>query len=406
MKRFWITQFSIKFYALFIIISLLGNLIINYNSLCIYTVICVLFYISTFVIGTVCGGALQIVKFGRLQISPEKLTRNLLYLSIIAVLLGWLFLIRYYGDLSSIFLHAFDIRTETIGDGLQLIPIYITYPGSLVYSAFAITIALYHYSRDRKLLYRAILLGVVIVLTDLQAFGRIGILFGIFMIGAYCILYIKKIHFRKFFFPASFLLIILMLPRWIRGGSSLEGIGDRYSKYTTFVMPEILAPFLSIYAYYFSGLYALNELLIKDVAEYAYGQRNFASIINFISRIISDGNPHSRIVIIGDLVYVPFDTNIFTIVGEIYMDFGLIGLLTVPFLFGIITGILFKYKGIYADAVKIILLAWLFYTPIYNAFSFGGFLISFLFTVFLVLTTSSNLPINCNKNGFYCNSKF
>ena len=405
MKRFWITQFSIKFYALFILISLLGNLIINYNSLCVYTVICILFYISTFVIGTICGEGLQVVKFGKLHISPDKLTRNLLYLSIIAVLLGWFYLIRYYGDLSSIFLHAFDIREETIGDGIQIVPIFITYPGSLVYSAFAITIALYHYKRERKLLYRAILLGIVIVLTDLQAFGRIGILFGIFMIGAYCILFIKKIKFRKLFIPSSFLLLILMLPRWIRGGSSFEGIGDRYSKFTTFVVPEMLAPFLSIFAYYFSGIYALNELLIKDVAEYAYGQRNFASIINFLSRILSDGSTQNRIVIIGDFVYVPFDTNIFTIIGELYMDFGLLGILTVPFFFGIVIGYLFKYKGIYADSIKIILLAWLFYTPIYNAFSFGGFLISFLFTAFLVLGTDSNLPINSKNDGFYCNSK-
>lgn len=391
MKQFWITQFSIKFYTLFILISLLGNLIINYNSLCVYTVICVLLYISTFVIGTVCGGGLHVVKFGKLHISPDKLTRYLLYLSIIAVLLGWFYLIRYYGDLSSIFLHAFDIREETIGDGIQIVPIFITYPGSLVYSAFAITISLYHYRRERKLLYRAALLGVVIVLTDLQAFGRIGILFGIFMIGAYLFLFIKKIKFKKLFVPISFLFLILMLPRWIRGGSSLEGIGDRYSKYTNFVVPEMFAPFLSIFAYYFSGIYALNELLIKDVAEYAYGQRNFASVINFLSRIVSDGSTQNRIVIIGDLVYVPFDTNIFTIIGEIYMDFGVIGLLIVPFFFGIIIGFLFKYKGIYADAVKIILLAWLFYTPIYNVFSFGGFLISFIFTAFLMMSTDSKI---------------
>ena len=119
--------------------------------------------------------------------------------------------------------------------------------------------------------------------------------------------------------------------------------------------------------------------------------------MNLFNRFFSEGEVSHRLVIIGDLVYVPFDTNIFTIIGEIYMDFGIIGIIILPFVFGSIVGFLFKYHGIYADALKMILFAWLFYTPIYNAFSFGGFLISFVFTAILVLITDSNIEINNEK---------
>ncbi len=87
------------------------------------------------------------------------------------------------------------------------------------------------------------------------------------------------------------------------------------------------------------------------------------------------------------------------------MDFGIIGIIILPFVFGTIVSYLFKYHGIYADALKIILLAWLFYTPIYNAFSFGGFLIAFVFTATLVLITDNDIVINGKKYDINCYSK-
>ena len=394
MRTIDITTFSLKFYLGFLIISLLGNFIIDYNSLSLYTIVCFFFYVSTFSFGTIFGKSISKIKLRKIKVSPFKLTKWLMIVSIIVVTLGWLLLIRYYGDLSTIILHAFDVRSETIGDGIQLVPVYLTYPGSLVYSAFAITLAIYHYHKNKTILFRLLILGLLIVLGDLQNFGRIGILFMIFMVVGYLVLFIRRLRLRKIALPTLLMFVILMLPRWLRGGSSFEGIGDRYSKYTTFAVPELLAPLLSVYAYYFSGIYALNELLIKEVNEFAYGKRNFASILNLFNRFLSEGEVSHRLVIIGDMVYVPFDTNIFTIIGEIYMDFGIIGIIILPFIFGTIVSYLFKYHGIYADALKMILLAWLFYTPIYNAFSFGGFLIAFVFTAMLVLFTDSNIEIN------------
>lgn len=391
MSQNWIVGFSIKFYGAFILLSLLGNFIIHYNSLHIYTILCISIYVYTFVLGTTLGSSTPAVKLSNIRVSPYRLIKWLLIISVIAVVLGWLALIRYYGSLTEIFLHAFDVRTETIGDGVQLVPTYITYPGSLVYAAFAIAAVSFHYYKDKSFIKKALILGVVIVLTDLQAFGRIGILFAIFIIGGYVLLFLKNFNFRKLILPTSLLLVILMLPRWIRGGSSFEGIGDRYTQYTTFPIPEFFAPFLSIYAYYFSGIYALNEILIQDCSDFAFGQRNFASILNFLNRVFTDGDISHRLVIIGDLVYVPFDTNIFTIIGEIYMDFGLLGLVLLPLFFGYCIGYLFKYSGLYADALKLVLIAWIFYTPIYNAFSFGGFLISFAFLVFLTIFAESDV---------------
>ena len=92
-----------------------------------------------------------------------------------------------------------------------------------------------------------------------------------------------------------------------------------------------------------------------------------------------------RVTIIAKNAHVPFETNIYTIIGESYMDFGMLGIIVLSIFYGINLGYLFKYKGFYAESLKLALLAWLFYTPLYNVFSFGAYLLTFLFLVFLTI---------------------
>ena len=69
------------------------------------------------------------------------------------------------------------------------------------------------------------------------------------------------------------------------------------------------------------------------------------------------------------------------------MDFGEIGLVLLPIFFGSCIGFFFKYRGVYADALKLVFVAWIFYNPIYNLFSFGGFMLAYIFLAFLTLNT-------------------
>ena len=381
----WITRFSLKFYIIYLIISLMGVLILRYNDVSAITIICYFTYVFFFCIGTIIGSGLPMIKLKILKLSPISLANFLLPLSAISVLLGWLFLIRYYGSLANIMASAYAVRVETIGDGIQVTPTLINYLSSFTAFGFSLSLIIYYDTKIRKYLYYVIMFGILIIISDLQTFGRIGMLFAIFILFGYVFLLIRRIPWRKLAFSSILLFLILMVPWIIRKGNSLEGAGDKFSSYMQFSIPDILTPLVSAYTYYFSSIYALNDLLGKTFISYFEGQRNFSSFINLYNRIFLDETHYHRVVIIADSVDIPFETNIYSIIGEAYMDFGYIGLIFLPLFWGVNFGYFFKYKGFYANILKMVMLAWLFYTPIYNAFSFGGFLLTFIVAVFCVI---------------------
>lgn len=228
---------------------------------------------------------------------------------------------------------------------------------------------------------------------DLQTFGRIGILFVIFLIVSYIILCVKSIPCLKGVLYAIILVVILMVPKFIRAGNTLDGMGDRYESYMIWNLPSCFEPIITIYAYYFSGIFAFDYLLEQNI-EYSYGTRNLSALYNFLNRVFEfqDG----RNSIIADVAYVPFDTNIYTIAGELYLDWNVLGIFLVSLLYGIVLGFLFKYKGMFALSLKLVLIAWVFETPIYNIFSFGGFFLAFIIlTVFTLFFDAKGFNYNC-----------
>lgn len=390
-------KLSIYFYLAFLIVSLLGYVIFRFNLLSIYSLVLYVVYVLFFLVGVALGSKMVLGKFSHLTIAPRTILNIIFCISASGIMLGWLYMIRYFGDIPTIIGNSYTIRSETIGDGIQIIPTPISYMASFANAGFAMALSLYFHYKEKRDLLMSVAFGVLIFLVDLQSFGRVGILFIIFLIVGCILLFHVKIKLRKILFYGSALLIILMIPRWIRGGSSIEGISDTYLPYLQFPLPEFLDPFVSLYAYYFSGLFAFSALIDKDIA-FWYGERNFSSIINLFHRFFDSGGDFHRITIIAEPVYVPYKHNIYMILGESYMDFGVLGLVLLPLFFGVCIGLLFRYKGIYADALKLVFIGWLFYTPIYNLFSFGGFMLAYMVLAFLTLTISPN---SATPSSFY-----
>lgn len=390
-------KLSLYFYLAFLIVSLLGYVIFSFNLLSIYSLILYVVYVLFFLVGVAFGSKMVLGKFSHLTIAPRTILNTFFCISASGIMLGWLYMIRYFGDIPTIIGNSYTIRSETIGDGIQIIPTTISYMASFANAGFVMALSLYSHYKDKKDLLMSVAFGVLIFLVDLQSFGRVGILFIIFLIIGCILLFHVKIKLRKVLFYGSALLIILMIPRWIRGGSSIEGISDTYLPYLQYPLPEFLDPFVSLYAYYFSGLFAFSALIDKDIA-FWYGERNFSSIINLFHRFFDSGADFHRITIIAEPVYVPYKHNIYMILGESYMDFGVLGLVLLPLFFGVCIGFFFRYKGIYADALKLVFIGWLFYTPIYNLFSFGGFMLAYMVLAFLTLTISPNAAA---PNSFY-----
>lgn len=351
-------------------------------------------FTSALILGIIWGGTIPLINIkNSVQINPKSLLRSLLIISSSCIIIGWCLIIKHYGSLFYIITHSFDIRNETIGDGLQIIPTFISYLSSFCYVGFPISLAMYYSYKEKVFIGYAFAFFFVIILGDLQAFGRIGILFAIFILVSYYIECIHKLPSLKTVLSVFILLVILMLPRYLRGGNSLENVGSRYRPFLLIDVSPFFESFLSVYAYYFSGIFALNNLLFTDI-DYQGGQRNFSALINLLNRIIPLND--NRITIIADFTYIPYDTNIYSIIGEMWMDGGLLFIIIFSILFGSIIGWLYKYNGSFALALKFILITWILETPIYNVFSFGNFLLAFLFV--------SYITIFCNDSKYH-NSK-
>ena len=116
--------------------------------------------------------------------------------------------------------------------------------------------------------------------------------------------------------------------------------------------------------------------------DHLYGFKNFAPLINILGRLFPFLSIQ-RVQLIEPMAQIPFEYNIYSILGDIYIDFGFIGFFFLPVFFGFIIGCIFRINGFFIDALKILMFAWIFYSPIYNCFSFGSFFISFFFLVVL-----------------------
>lgn len=382
-KQFpYLSKFIVIFYAFFSIISFSGYFIIKYREISILTIVLISIFVITFSLGAYIGNCFPIINIKCKFINPDKLIQFILVLSFLSTLAGWFSMIKHYGSLAYILANSFTIRLETIGDGIQIIPTIFTYCSSLNVIVIPIALVCYRITKEKKYILYSVFSFVIVALCDLQTFGRIGILFSIFSIVSYLIIFRIKLPLKKTIIWGSVIFLIFMLPRYIRGGNSIEGIGNRYKPYLVFDYPAVTEPFITLYAYYFSGYYAFDYLLDKEI-DYSYGERNLAAVINLLNRIMPI--KESRTSIIADNAYVPFDTNIYTIIGELYLDGGLFAIIIGSVLYGLFFGWLFKYKGLYATALKIILLCWIFESPIYNVFSFGSFFLAFVIIIILTI---------------------
>lgn len=383
-SKFSFTKISVVFYTVFILLSLCGYFIITYRPLSFLSIVLFSLFCGSIILGSYFGEHLKCIKIRkRIKVNVYFFLKLILLLSFLATILGWKYVIDYYGSLTYVLAHGTLVRDETIGSGVQLKPTIISYLASLAMIGFPLSLASYHYYKNKKFLLISSLFFIIILLGDLQTFGRIGILFCILCIVGYIILCVNKVPYFKYCFYGLVLCVILMLPKFVRAGNTFEGIGNRYKDCLTFDINPIFEPVLSIYAYYFSGIYAFDYLLDNFNSSFALGLRNFSAIFNLLNRVFEFHDERNSII--AEVAYVPFDTNIYTLAGELFMDFGVIGIFLGGILFGFLAGYLFKYNGLFGLSLKLILFTWLLETPIYNIFSFGGFLISFIFTVFLTI---------------------
>lgn len=380
--KFRIDNFILLFYSLYLLISLIGYTFINYIQINFSTLFIYFIYVLFLYFGTYIGLRLKLdIRIPKKSIKVNgTLVRNFLIMFSVVTILTWIRFINEYGSIEAVIANAYKIRKNTIGQSDSIIPLWLTYLSSIEFAFFAILLVLFQ--KTKKYLGSIIYMFVIIVLSDLQTFGRIGILFSIFSVIGWVIYNRKKILTFKNFIYTFLLYNLLMLPRLIRGGfDNFSGTIDNYSAFFLIKISPYFYGLTSIYIYYFSSIFAFNQLFNTEI-NHLYGLKNFAPLINIISRLFPFLSIE-RIQLIEPNTQIPFEYNIYSILGDIYIDYWIVGFFILPIIFGFIIGSIFGSNGLFFDALKILMFAWIFYSPIFNCFSFGSFLISFVFLVVL-----------------------
>lgn len=305
----------------------------------------------------------------------KKIIWTITLLGTVSAFFSWYIYIQEYGSLEYIFLNAMKIRVKSIGQADGIIPVYFTYMNATVLVAFALALSMIGYVKENKYKFLLAYLFTLIFFCDLLTFGRIGILYSVFMVFGYWIVYKKKIVTKSNVGILSLLLLLFSLPRLIRGSfDNFSATMNVYAPYLHIEIPPIFNSLVSIYIYYFSAPYALSDYLDR-CDEFTYGTRNFAPLYNIIYRFLS---VDKHVVLIDGFSEIPFEYNIYTVIRDFYGDFGIIGVVVLSLMLGIYLGRLFSMKGAMINAIKIYMIGWIFYSPVYNPFMFGGFFLAFV----------------------------
>lgn len=363
------------FYIFYFIMCFIGNVIIDYNDISLYTMLTIVIFIGSLSIGIIISKSSNILDISNYKKSFKRILYIMILINTISIFYSWFITINYYGSIEYIFLHAMTIRNENIGQSKGILPVYISYINAITTATFSIALSNLGYDNRVKNKILVSYIFILAALGDLLSFGRIGMLYCIFMIVGFVYVCNKRILSKKNILIAAALLFTFSLPRLIRGSfDNFSSTVDTYARYMNMDLNPILNPFISIYIYYFSSPYALDYFISANTY-FSYGERTFAPIVNAIYRLF-DIDDH--IGLIDEFAAVPFQYNIYTVIRDFYGDFGPFGVFIISLAVGIYIGRIFSVNGFYHNALKFFMIGWILYTPIYNPLIFGGFFISFI----------------------------
>lgn len=372
------TYFLVVFYLGYTFVSVAGYFFIDQRCFSLYAV---LLFITAFLSITIASYFGQKSKPFIFKICTVRKINDKWYILcylflLVFIIFSWILNINYWG-LSIIFEQANVVRDEVIG-GNGVIPASIGYINALNHAFFTIVVVKAFVTKKNLFKVLVVLCILNILAIDLISFGRIGVVYAVFILVAAAIYFNPLILInKKSIVGLIFLLIIISVPRLIRGaGDNFDSTISKYSSTFIYKPPEYLNVLVSTYFYYFTSPVAFSEL-IENQSGYnnTYGYRFFSPIYNIYYKINNEDRPNT----IDKPVYVPYETNIFSILKDIMTDFGWIGFFIVPSIFGFFLGMYSKIDKCKIQYLTVYMLAIVLFSPLYNPLSFGSFFISFVF---------------------------
>ena len=371
--------FSSLFYIAYSLFSFAGYFFINQYPISIYGIACFSIALLSLLIFIRIGESVKF-KTKRVVIKNVKIYCVGLYCATsISICISWYLNIKHFGIYDIIY-KSYTIRENVIG-GNSVIPSYLGYINALSHALLCFVTVMAFKSKDKiyKILTFMTLLNILLI--DLISFGRIGIVFGSMVIICSIIHYNFNVIFKpKVIVFLVLLLVIINIPRIMRGGGdNFDSTVSKYEQSLSVNVPKYLNMPLSVYFYYFTSPVAFSSYIDNKKIENTYGYRFFTPIYNIYYKISNQDRPNT----IDYPIYVPYETNIYSILKDILTDFGPLGLFIIPAFFGYIMGRISVFDGHGDNAIYIFMMAIIMFSPLYNPMSFGMFSISFIFLFFI-----------------------
>ncbi len=220
------------------------------------------------------------------------------------------------------------IYIETSLTRISYIPILISLTSSLFAIGFVLLgVYLYLEKARTKYLYLAgfLLISLAIGLTNLSRYEvTVNVLYLIF---AYGLMYASgpRRSPRQAVFdillPLVAVAVLFVAIDLLLGKSSAYGHADR-----------VRGALFSLYWYLASPLAAFNEFIAGFDGPHGLGQHLFYPFYKWLHRLSLVGEP--QLSFYGEMTFLPFMTNVYTYLRNVYEDFGMLGVALVPYLLG------------------------------------------------------------------------
>lgn len=290
------------------------------------------------------------------------------FVGLFVALHRWYIMINIFGSIPSVFLNAAWVyRINVKGEIKEFIPILpsFVYVGvflSAIYTAF-----------KGKFSFLSFFPILCIILKELTYFGRGEMLFATlefiftFSLMRNVLKQEKNIPFKfskknaiiSFILLMSIVIVAASVVRSSRGVK--ENIRGASEELRQLEENMILTP--SVYFYLSSDLGVLNQYLFYNNEDSKFGENTFRGVYYLLSKLKIVEEPQ----FFQKGYFIPFWSNTGTYLREIHADFGIAGVVILPFLLGLICTWLF-FKFIYQKSL--FLLVFLVYLYIILAFSF------------------------------------
>jgi oligosaccharide repeat unit polymerase len=141
--------------------------------------------------------------------------------------------------------------------------------------------------------------------------------------------------------------------------------------------------FFSLYWYIAAPVAAFGEFMKSNTQEYLMGQSTFFPIYKWLHRL--QIVPASTVTILPEKVYIPYGSNVFSYLRNLYEDFGLIGVAVIPYILGALMAglrrraeVFLPYMNLYLILLVLIIFSFYNYLLMSNQY-YLQLLIVFLF---------------------------